>query len=316
MLDGLPPWFLLTYVGVAGAVIGSFLNVVIARLPAGESLMRPRSRCPHCHVMIHWYDNVPVLSWLVLRARCRACRAPISIRYPLIELLMSALALAVFARVGPTWQLLVWLPLAAAMLAITFLDIDHYWVPDVITFPCMVWALAGALLPGGIGVTTALLGLAPALFLWAFAWAFERVMKREGMGLGDIKLLAVIGLALGPLSALVVLLLGSLQGSVAGLVVLATGGHPRVGDDDEKAPNPSSTSTSTKSPDAAPTTPATGPSALGRDDDDDDDDDWTPHPRAIPFGPFLVLGTYQVLLLPEIFLDKPLELMRLAGWSP
>lgn len=312
MLDGLPPWLVLTYVGVVGAVIGSFLNVVVARLPAGESLLRPRSRCPHCHTMIHWYDNVPVLSWLVLRARCRACKAPIAIRYPLVELLMSALALAVYARVGPTWQLLLWLPLAAAMLAITFLDIDHYWVPDVITFPCMAWALAGALLPGGIGLATALLGLAPALFLWAFAWTFERLMKREGMGLGDIKLLAVIGLALGPMAALVVLLLGSLQGSVAGIVVLATGGHQRIGDD-AHSPAESSTSTSTTKPGVEAAAPETASSAL---EADQNDDDWTPHPRAIPFGPFLVLGTYQVLLLPEIFLDQPLALMRVAGWSP
>jgi leader peptidase (prepilin peptidase)/N-methyltransferase len=290
----------LTYVGVVGAAIGSFLNVVVARLPAGESLVRPRSRCPHCHAMIRWYDNVPVVSWLVLRARCRVCRAPISIRYPLVEALMATLALAVFTRVGLTWQLLLWLPLAAAMLAITFLDIDHYWVPDVITFPCMAWALAGSLLPGGLGLSTALYGLAPALFLWAFAWTFERVMKREGMGLGDIKLLAVIGLALGPLSALVVLLLASLQGSVAGLVVLATGGHQRVGDEAHGGEEP-----------LPPEAPGSGAPPTA-----DDEDDWTPHPRAIPFGPFLVLGAYQVLLLPEVFLDKPLALMRVGGWSP
>lgn len=294
---------MLTYVGVVGAVVGSFLNVVIARLPAGESLMRPRSRCPRCQAMIHWYDNVPVVSWLVLRARCRACGAPISVRYPLVELLMAALALAVYARLGPSWQLLLWLPLAAALLAIIFLDIDHYWVPDVITFPAMAWALGGALLPDGIGLSTALYGLAPALFLWAFAWAFERVMKREGMGLGDIKLLAVIGLAVGPLSALVVLLLASLQGSVVGLLVLATGGHRRVDDDPPLIAEPR------VDDDTQPAPSHDEPSTA-------DDDDWTPHPRAIPFGPFLVLATYQVLLLPEIFLDQPLALMRLAGWSP
>jgi len=311
---------MLTYVGLVGAVVGSFLNVVIARLPAGESLVRPRSRCPHCHTTIRWYDNIPVVSWLVLRARCRHCGAPISARYPLVELLMAALALAVYARLGPTWLLLEWLPLVAAMLAVTFLDIDHWWVPDVITFPAMAWALAGALLPGGIGLASALWGLAPALFLWGFAWLFERVMKREGMGLGDVKLLAVIGLAVGPLAAVVVLLLASLQGSVVGLVVILTGGHNRAGDGARPSAGsgPTARDTQEATPEVSATSPADTPevSATSPASQGDEDDDWIPHPRAIPFGPFLVLATYEVLLLPEVFVDKPLALMRLAGWSP
>jgi leader peptidase (prepilin peptidase)/N-methyltransferase len=279
----LPEALVLTYVGVVGAIVGSFLNVVVARLPAGESLVRPRSRCPRCHAAIAWYDNIPVVSWLALRARCRACHAPIAVRYPLVELLGAALFLAVYARLGPSWLLILWLPLCAALLAVVFLDLDHFWVPDVITLPAMAWAFGCAFVPGGIGLVSALLGLVPALSLWAFAWLFERVTGREGMGLGDVKLLAVLGLALGPLGAVLALFLASLQGSLAGVLVLATGGHKRVEPD-----------------------PAEKPATV-------DDDDWTPHPRSIPFGPFLVLACYELVLLPAVFRDLPLRWLGLAG---
>jgi len=157
---------------------------------------------------------------------------------------MAAMSLALTFRLGVTWQLALWLPLAAALLTIIFLDIDHFWVPDVITFPAMAWALAGALVPGGIGIVSALLGLLPALGLWAFAAAFERLTGREGMGLGDIKLLAVLGLALGPQSGLIALMLAAVQGSVVGVLVLVVGGHKRV----EPPPAPSPPPAAKKSP--------------------------------------------------------------------
>ena len=273
----LPRELVLVYALVLGAIVGSFLNVVIARLPAGESVVRPRSRCPGCKSPIAWYDNIPIVSWLVLRGRCRHCKTRISPRYLVVEVLMAALAAGFTLRLGLSWQLALWLPLAAALLAIVFLDVDHFWVPDVITFPAMAWALGCAFLPGGIGVASALLGLAPALGLWAFAAAFERLTGREGMGLGDIKLLAVLGLALGPVLALIVLMLAAVQGSVVGILVLVTGGHRRA--------EPQKT-----------------------------EDEWVPHPRAIPFGPFLALAAYEVVLVPEIFVELPRRLMSLGWW--
>lgn len=284
----LPSWLVLTYVGVVGACVGSFLNVVIARLPAGESLLRPRSRCPACRTSIRWYDNVPILSWLVLRGRCRACGASISARYPLVEGLMCALALAIYLRFGFGWQLLLWGPLIAASLALVFLDIDHYWIPDVISMPLLAWAGLGSLLPGSVGPMSAAWGLGPAIGLWVFAWLFERVMHREGMGFGDIKLLAVLGLALGPLPTIIVLLLASLQGSIVGVIVLAVGGH--------------------RPPGSAPS----GETVAAQSDASEEP--WVPHKRAVPFGPFLIVACYQVVLLPSVFLDVPLELLSLKGF--
>jgi leader peptidase (prepilin peptidase) / N-methyltransferase len=271
----LPDTFWLVYVGLLGAALGSFVNVVVARLPTGESLVRPRSRCPSCKTPIAWYDNIPIVSWVALRARCRSCKAAISARYVLVEIIMTALALALYSRFGPSPQLVVWLLLTAALLAVVFLDIDHFWVPDVITFPAMTLAFAGAFLPDAIGPVAALIGLLPAALIWAFAFVFERVTGREGLGLGDVKLLAVIGLALGAVPALSVLFLAAVQGSVIGIITVLAGGHQR------QEPPPEA------------------------------DDGWRPHPRAIPFGPFLVLGCYQVALLPEIFGAIPEMLARL-----
>src|SRR5262249_11773161 len=156
------------------------------------------------------------VSWVALRAKCRYCRQRISPRYPLVELLMGAIAAVSYLQLGLSWQLLVWLPVAAALLAVTFLGIDYWWVPDLITYPAMALSALGAFLPDGIGWIAALLGLLPALLLWGFAWLFMRLTKREGLGLGDVKLLALIGLLLGPMGAVTVLFLGATQGAVVG----------------------------------------------------------------------------------------------------
>lgn len=287
MLD-VPQWLIFVYAGVVGALVGSFLNVVVARLPAGESIVRPRSRCPRCKSTIRWYDNVPVVSWVVLRGRCRRCGERISARYVVVELLMAALSLALVARFGVSWQLLVWFPLVAAFLAIVYLDIDHFWVPDVIVLPAMVWAALGSFLPGGVTAVQALIGLGPALALWGFMWLFERITGREGMGLGDVKLLAVMGLALGAVPTLIVLLLASVQGSIIGIAVLATGGHEAKAE----AQSPSSK--------VEETAPARA------------EEPWVPPPRAIPFGPFLILACYEVLLAPRIFFHPIIDLMSVG----
>lgn len=265
-------WIGPIYFFVVGATVGSFLNVVIGRLPAGESVVRPRSRCPRCKQQIAWYDNVPIVSWLVLGAKCRNCKLPISARYPMVELLMGCIGAASYVELGLSWQLLTWFPIACVLLAIVFLDIDHWWVPDVLTYPAMIWAALGALLPGGLGYWDALLGLVPALLLWALAWTFMKITKREGLGLGDVKLLALMGLLLGPMGAVTALFLAATQGAVVGLIVVATGGHASRAE-----PMPS-------------------------------EDGWVPPPRAIPFGPFLALATYELVLMPDVFADIPVRI--------
>lgn len=299
-----PDWLILAWVTIVGACIGSFLNVVIARLPAEESIVHPRSRCPRCKAPIAWYDNLPLLSFLILRGHCRACGTTIAPRYPLVELLMALLSAALWVRFGLSWQLLIWWPLVAALLAITFLDIDHWWVPDVITFPAMLWAMGGAFLPGGLTPVHALVGLIPAGLLWLGGFLFERFTGREGMGLGDVKLMAVIGLGLGVMDALSVLLLASVQGAVIGIVVTIRGGHKGVETETEDEPEGTDPADGDarrvdgKEIDNDNETGADGtPGASG----DDDDDDWVPPPGAFPFGPFLVLGTLEILLLPGHF---------------
>ena len=274
--------------------------MVVARLPVDESIVRPRSRCPACKTAIAWYDNIPLLSWVLLRARCRHCGSPIAARYPLIEALNAALWLALYAELGVGFSLILWLPLSSALLALVFLDIDHFWVPDVITIPAMFWALAWSLAPGGLRWVDALVGLTPALALWLFAWIFERVAGREGMGLGDVKLLAVVGLALGAPAALWVLVLASLQGAVIGSLVVWRGGHRPV-----QGPEPSPP-TARQDGGSTPTTVELAPS----------DDDWQPHPRAVPFGPFIVLAVFEVVLLPDLVGAARDALLRGLGASP
>ena len=268
----LPAWLeplLFFYTIALGACIGSFLNVVIARLPEGLSVVKPRSRCPKCGKEIAWYDNIPLVSYAMLRGRCRGCGVTIPLRYPLVEALTAGVFGAFYVRFGPSWDLAVWLPLSAALLAITFLDIDHWWVPDVITYPTMLYTFLAQLLPGQLGPVLALLGLAPALLLLAVAYVFEKVTGKEGLGFGDVKLLALLGLALGLSDALTTLLLAALQGAAVGTLVVLSGGH--------------------KQAEAAPT-----PAALA-------DDDWQPDPHAVPFGPFLALACLEVVLLPDLF---------------
>ena len=220
---------------VLGLLGGSFLNVVIARVPRGESVVRPRSRCPHCGYMIPSWLNVPVLSWIVLRGRCGACKTPISIRYPTVELLTGLLFLACFRVYGLTWALLLGFILSASLVAITWIDIDIFEIPDEISLPGI---LVGAILrpiafdvPWWSGWVAAALAAAAILGL---RWGFAAVRGIEGMGLGDVKLLAMIGAFLGPGALLPVLLAGSLSGIViGGPVALAA----RFSGKDEEAPS-------------------------------------------------------------------------------
>ena len=205
--------------GLFGALVGSFLNVVIHRLPARRSLVTPRSRCPSCDAAITPRDNVPVLSWLLLGGRCRQCRAAISARYPLIELL-TALTFATVALVrGVDLELALELPFTAMLIAVAAIDLEHRIVPNRIVVPAAVWALgAGALVRTGELPELAMAGAGAFLALLIAALA-----RPGGMGMGDVKLAGVMGLYLGA-SVVPALLVAFAAGSLVGVAMIAREG--------------------------------------------------------------------------------------------
>jgi len=213
-----------------GACIGSFLNVVIWRLPRGESLVRPRSRCPACGDAIPAWANVPLLSYVALRGRCRACGVRIPLRYPLVEALTGA-AFAAFLLVhGPGPRLLVDWALCAALIAVIFIDLDHHIIPNSITVPGTVIGLALALFAPQLGVSfrEALLGAAVVGgMLWALSAGYEWLRGQIGLGMGDVKLMAMLGAFLGLQGAMAALLVGSLFGLVYGGIMIAAKGTGR-----------------------------------------------------------------------------------------
>ena len=177
---------------------GSFLNVCIYRLPQGLSIAVPRSFCPACQTPIRAYDNIPIISFLILGGKCRKCRAPISWRYPLVEGLTGGLALAFFLKMGLTFSFFCHFSFAAALVVITFIDLDHRIIPDVISLPGIVIGFLLSLLGITLGMWNSLIGIAVGGgSLYLVAIVYEAVTKREGMGGGDVKLLAMIGAWLG-----------------------------------------------------------------------------------------------------------------------
>jgi leader peptidase (prepilin peptidase)/N-methyltransferase len=209
---------------VVGACIGSFLNVCIFRIPAGRSIVFPPSACPRCGTAIRALDNVPLLSWVWLRGRCRHCRAPISGRYPLVELLTGLMALGILLRFG--WQPLtaVYFAFGAALIAITFIDLDHQIIPDVITLPGIPLALLGSLLVPEVTGWDAVIGvLAGGGSLYLVALGYRLLTGADGMGGGDIKLLAMIGALVGWQGVLFTIFFSSALGTLVGLAyILAT----------------------------------------------------------------------------------------------
>ncbi len=214
-------WFLWTIAFCVGASIGSFLNVCIYRIPADESVVSPASRCPGCQAPIAWYDNVPIVSWLVLGGRCRRCHTSIAARYPFVEAATGGLALLALWRLGATPPALVAFAFTAALLLITFIDFDHFFIPDEVSLPGVLIGLGLAALPHGIGIANAAIGAAlGGGILWLVAWGYERSTGTEGMGLGDVKLLAMIGAFLGWQAIPIVLVVASIGGSLAGVFVI------------------------------------------------------------------------------------------------
>lgn len=295
----LSPWVIGPFLIVFGLMIGSFLNVVIARLPAGESVVRPRSRCPGCGHLIRWYDNVPVLSYLWLRRKCRDCAQPISARYPLVELLTAAMLVLLWTRFGSSKELLVHFSFTAALIAISFIDLDHRIIPNEISLPGIVIAFAASFLWPGFWVDS-LLGIllgAGGLFLLSLVYSVLR--GREGMGMGDVKMLGMLGGWLGWQCLPFVLLLASIQGVIASLVLWLAGVRLRpIEPEEEEAEEEGATEQSAAQADepatakqgesAAPDTPTEGEAAPSS---------WMS--SAIPFGPFLALSAIEYVFFAE-----------------
>jgi len=235
---------------ILGLVIGSFLNVCILRIPQEVPITVPRSHCPHCKKLIRWYDNVPVLSYLILGGRCRRCKKKISARYPLIEAVSGLISVLLYLKFGLGVEWVLFFGFSAALLVLAFIDLDHRILPDVITLNGM-WLgvlssvylaqpippiVLGIVRVAGLEVTNprilalvgSLLGVvAGGGLLWGVGEAFKRLRGIEGMGFGDVKMMAMVGAFLGAPMALFTIMLGSILGSVIGLVFLGFTGKSR-----------------------------------------------------------------------------------------
>ena len=223
MIDTIPPLFALVAAGAFGAIVGSFLNVCIHRLPLGASIVWPSSACPHCKRELSWYENIPVLSWLVLRARCRTCKGPISVRYPFVEALTSALFVAAWWYYGPGPLLASRLVFGCALIVLFAIDLEHHLLPNVITLPGIAIGFAFSVFtePGRVSSLIGILAGGGVLYL--IAVIYLKVRNEEGLGMGDPKMLGMIGAFLGWKLMLLTLMIASLTGSVVGLGMIGVG---------------------------------------------------------------------------------------------
>jgi leader peptidase (prepilin peptidase)/N-methyltransferase len=219
-----PQPFVIVYAFVVGAVVGSFLNVLIHRVPRRLSIVSPGSACPACKAAIRWYDNVPLVSWLVLRGRCRRCGQRISLRYPLVELAAAALAVLSVTRyglgvAGIEAALFGWISLALGLI-----DLEHQILPDVMTYPSIVLGLAGALLGGLTSFPDAALGAVVGAAIPVLVIVLYKLVRGiEGMGWGDVKYLAAIGAVVGLQGCLWVLVIAAVLGALVGVALIAVG---------------------------------------------------------------------------------------------
>ena len=219
------PWLGPVLAALFGLVWGSFVNVLIHRLPQDTSVVFPPSACPKCKKPIAPYDNIPVLSYLLLWGRCRHCAVPISIRYPLVELMVGAASLVAYLRHGFGVEYGVEFAFGAAMVALVFIDYDHRILPNVITIPGALIGLLLAPIREPITFTQALAGaVLGAGLLYGVAEVYFRIRKLEGLGMGDVKMMAMVGAFLGWKGVLLTIFFGSLLGSLVGLVLMATRG--------------------------------------------------------------------------------------------
>ncbi len=252
-----------------GAIIGSFLNVVIYRLPNNLSIAWPGSHCPKCNHPISWYDNVPIFSWLILRGKCRHCHEPIAIRYPLIELSGAILLWTLFMHFGLTPYFVANAVLALMLLAISFIDLDHFYIPDVLSIPGIVLGILFSIWTAYPTWQESLLGAFLGAGILALVLVvFQKITGREGMGWGDVKLMGMLGAFCGVFSLPAILFIGSLVGIIAAGIWLASNRHSTAKEDADKNIVEQENTENTAS----------------------DDDDFEIPAGAIPFGPFLSIG--------------------------
>lgn len=222
---------------VMGLCVGSFLNVCIARWPADLSVVRPRSRCPNCGHQLAWYENVPVLSWVALRARCRGCALPISAVYPLAELAVGLLWALCFAAFGPTFTALRLAIFLTILTGVALTDLRHYLIPDGFTITGLLFTVATAFAAPFVGESPMFAGPYDALvgacagagLIAVIGWLGESALKKEAMGMGDMTLMAFVGAALGPTRAIATVFLGATIGAVAFLAIVYPVAHLRRG---------------------------------------------------------------------------------------
>jgi leader peptidase (prepilin peptidase)/N-methyltransferase len=217
---------MLVYVAIIfGAMVGSFFNVCILRLPKGESVITPGSHCPHCNNPIKFYDNIPLISYFLLGGKCRYCKQSISIQYPLVEGITAIGSLLLFLKYGPSLSYLIYFFFVGGLIVITVIDLYHQIIPDIISIPGIGVGLLGSFITPHINFISSLMGIllgGGSLFLVAilYQWLF----KREGMGGGDVKLLAMIGAFLGWKAVILTILLSSLIGSITGIIIMVLKG--------------------------------------------------------------------------------------------
>ena len=211
-----------------GAAVGSFLNVCVARWPRDLSVVRPRSKCPYCGHQLSWYENVPLVSWLALRARCRCCDEPISIQYPLVELAVALIFAMSVWYFGPTFTAVRLAIFATILLGIALTDLQHYLIPDGFTVSGLFFALATSVVGLYLGEQGPFVGPYDALvgacagagMIAIVGWLGEVALKREAMGMGDVTLMAFAGAALGPSRAIVTVFGGAVLGAVTFLFIV------------------------------------------------------------------------------------------------
>ncbi len=349
----LPGWagpLFTAFLLVLGLCIGSFLNVVIARVPEGLSIVRPGSRCPRCGHVLSWYENIPVLSWLALRGRCRGCRAPISPRYVLVELLTGLLFLACLRRFGWTYELVPALVLVSFLVPLTFIDLEHWILPFSLTLPGIAAGLVLAVPVGVDAVVDATLGASLGFLTFRLMeYLGWRVFKKEALGGGDKFLVALLGAFLSWRALLGILFFSSLQGALVGMAMLALTGRagPRsdteaaatppaapegsgpaaegtpAGQAEEEAPEPESTLTWEFTRPGLPLWKRLllvpwcllfQPIPDAPLDEEGEEEDWVPGPTNLPFGPWLALAGLEVLLLgPWLSRVLPPEVALMLG---
>jgi len=312
------------WIAVLGLCIGSFLNVVIARLPHDESVVRPRSKCPKCGHQLPWYENIPIFSWLLLRGKCSSCKAPISPRYILVELITGTLFVAATGRFGFDWPLVSALTFFTFLIPLIFIDAEHWLLPFELTLPAIAAGLLLAIPQGEAALAAALIGAAVAFLAFRviefFGWL---VTGREAMGAGDKYLMAMIGAQVGWRALLAVILFSSLQGSVVGLWRLKITG--RAGPPVQEDPNQptegdaSTTPEEEEEPQREPFTPEflkpglpfwkrlllvpytiflqDIPDSPPADETTGEIPDWVPQANNMPFGPWIGLAGVEVMLM-------------------